>query len=70
MDRPTAQIRMISEIAAAFAKVGDIELYDEPIKQKDGSVAIGIWVQDISSKMLDNPEASRIEIVVARWGEV
>ena len=42
--RPEGQIRMIPMMAAAFAKMGNLELYDEPIKQKDGSVAIGVWI--------------------------
>lgn len=69
--RPEGQIRMTPEMASMLQRTDEIELYSKPIVLEDGSgAAIGVWTMDISSQVLANPEASKVEVVIAARGKI
>lgn len=68
--RPKGQIRVIHEIASVLLRTGKIRAYSKPIVLEDGSgVAIGVWTMDISSWVLDDPAAAKVEVVIAARGK-
>ena len=68
MDRPTAILRVVPKTIDVLKAMGNLTPYDEPIELESGRVAVGVWTQNTSGAVLDDPEASRIEMVVSRVG--
>jgi|GEM_PF-4524641 len=68
MNRPTSQIRCDPTFVDMLEQAGQFEAYEHSIGLEDGGVAVGVWIQELSSVVLDDPDKSRVEIVVCREG--